>query len=94
MLHQAIFTKRCVGAPAAQQRSSILARRLDVGRANDDDLVIASREAVLDRALQGGQRAIQPGAAGRTSPGPARLLFAPIRQRSGHTPGMKLDHAQ
>jgi hypothetical protein len=34
----------------------------------DDDLVIAAGQPVLDRALQGGEHAVQPGAAGQSRP--------------------------
>jgi hypothetical protein len=54
------LTKGSVGTAPIQQWGGIHAGRLHVVHAADDDLVIASGEAVLYRAFQSGQHAVQP----------------------------------
>jgi len=51
-----------------QQRGRLAVTSLRVAHPADDDLVISARQPVLDRALQRGQHAVQPRAAGQPRP--------------------------
>lgn len=62
--------------PRQKQRGCFAVSYLHVPRPAHDDLVIAGREPVLDRALQRGQHAVQPEAAGQP---PARAARPPSR---------------